>query len=154
MLDVTVVVEAANRLYERRDDSALELLIGMREKAIENNPALADKVDLEPKYEVETMGALDDIRALGKRIVNRWNRELCGVVCGAKTDDQKSREAILKSLNLSEIAVIATVTSALLSLGVTAAIAAALSPIVVRKFIWPAKDELCAAWTESLNSSI
>src|ERR1035437_7655978 len=150
--DVNAVIEAAERLRREKDDVALELLVGMRERAIEQNPALIDNVDFEPRYEAETMGALDDLKALGRRILNRWNRELYGVVCGNVGDDQNARKAVLDSLNLSEAAVIAAVASALLSLGVAAAIAAALAPLIVRRFIWPAKDELCGAWGESLNS--
>jgi len=39
----------------------------------------------------------------------------------------------------------------LLTLGVYAAIAAALAPLIVKRFIWPAKDELCAAWGEGVK---
>ena len=113
MPDLNAVVGAAKRLHRQKDDVALELLIGLREKAIEQDPTLMDNVDFEPKYEVETMGALDDLKALGRRILNRWNKELYGVVCGNKGDDQKAREAVLDSLNLGEAAVIAAVASAL-----------------------------------------
>ena len=152
MPEVNVVVDAAKRLHKQKDEAGLELLIGMRARVIEQNPALKDNVDFEPKYETETMGALDEIKALGRRILNRWNKELYGVVCGNKGDDQKDRKTVLDSLNVSEAAVIAAVASALLSLGVAAAIAAPLAPLIVKRFIWPAKDELCGAWGESLKS--
>jgi hypothetical protein len=98
------------------------------------------------------MGDLDDLKALGRRILARWNRELHGVVCGTKTEYQSSREAILNSLNLGEAAVIAAVASALLTGGAPAAIAAAVAPLLVKKFILPAKEELCAAWSEAINA--
>jgi hypothetical protein len=44
--------------------------------------------------------------------------------------------------------VLAAVASALLTLGAPAAIAAAVTPLIVKRFIWPAEDELCAAWDE------
>jgi len=87
---------------------------------------------------------------LSRRILNRWNKELCGLVCGAKGNDQNTRKAIFDSLNLGEAAVIAAVVGALLSLGVGAALAAPLAPLIVGKFIWPAKDELCDAWGEAI----
>lgn len=152
MTDINAVVDAAKRLYTQKDEVGLELLIGMRAKAIEQDPTLEDNVDLEPKYQAETMGALDEIKALGSRILDRWNKELYHLVCGNKGEDQKDRKAVLSSLNIGEAAVIAAVASALLSLGVVAAIAAALAPLIVKRFIWPAKDELCGAWGESLNS--
>lgn len=60
--------------------------------------------------------------------------------------------AKLTSLNLGEAAVIAAVAGALIGLGVGAAIAAPLAPLIVRRFIWPAKDELCVAWGESIDA--
>ncbi len=152
MPDVKAIVAAAQRLSEQKDDAALELLVGMRQRAIDKNPALADSPDFEPRYEAETMGALDDLRALGRRILNRWNRELHAAVCGKKSEDEKQRKAVLDSLNLGEAAVIAAVAGALLALQVPAALAAALAPLIVKRFIWPARDELCAAWGESLNA--
>jgi len=151
MPNAKTVADAANRLYKQKDEDALEVLIGMREKAIDANPALKDDVEFEPQYEFETMGGLDELKAMGRRILNRWNKELYGVVCGGKSGDQKDRKAVLDSLNLGETAVIAAVASALLTLGVYAAIAAALAPLIVKRFIWPAKDELCAAWGEGVK---
>lgn len=151
MVDLNAVVDAADRLHHQKDEVGLELLIGMRAKAIEQDPALRDDPDFEPKYQAQTMGPLDDIKALGSQILNRWNLELYGVVCG-NMGYQKDRKAVLDSLNLGETAVVAAVAGALLSLGVTAAIAAGLAPLIVRRFIWPAKDELCDAWREALTA--
>jgi hypothetical protein len=151
MADAKAVIDSAKRL-SAKDENSLELLLGMRAKAVEEDPALEDNPDFEPIYEGTTMGAVDDIKALGRRILRRWNKELNGVVCGSKTEDKTSRQAILDSLNLGEAAVIAAVASALLSLGVVAAFAAALAPLIVKRFIWPAKDELCDAWGEKINA--
>lgn len=151
MPDISAVVNEAKRL-ESRDEVSLELLVGLRAKAIEENPALKDAIDLEPKYDSTTMGALDDVKALGSRILKRWNKELYGLVCENKAADQKDRNAILDALNLGQVAVIGAVASALITLAVPAPIAAALAPLVVKKFIWPAKDELCAAWGEGIKA--
>jgi len=153
MADLRAGVDAAQRSGKEKDDVALEVLVGMRAKAIETDPSLKDNVSFEPKYAAATMGALDDVKALGRRILNRWNKELFGVVCGNAGGDQKDRRAVLDSLNVSEAAVIAAVAGALLSLGVAAALAAAIAPLLVRRFIWPAKDELCAAWGEDINAT-
>lgn len=151
MADVNEVIAAAQRLYDRKDEVGLELLIGMRDRAIEKIPALEDDVEFEPEYEAQTMGPLDDIKALGRKVLNRWNKELYSLVCNKEGDDQKDRKAILDSLSLGETAVIGAVAAALLTLGVAAAIAAALAPLIVKRFIWPAKDELCDAWGEGLK---
>jgi hypothetical protein len=123
----------------------------MRENAIIADPSLKDNADFEPLYQTETMGALDDVRALGRRILRRWNVELYTAVCSGKGEDPKDRKAVLDSLNLGEAAVLAAVASALLTMGAPAAIAAAVAPLIVKRCIWPAKDELCAAWGEGIR---
>ena len=153
MSDLNEVVAAANKLNEQKqDDEALLVLIGMREKAISAEPALKDDPNLEVVYESSTMGPLDDLKRLGKRVASRWNKELFAIVCGNDRLDSKEREALLNSLNLGEAAVIAAVAGVLIGLGVGAAIAAPLAPLIVRRFIWPAKDELCVAWRESIEA--
>jgi hypothetical protein len=152
MANVKAVEDAAKRLYGQKDETALEVLVGLREKAIERDPLLKDNPDFEPKYDGTVMGPLDDIKSLGKKILRRWNKGLYDSVCGNNAEDSKERKAILDSLNLGEAAVVAAVASALLSLGVAAAIAAAVAPFLVKKFIWPAKDELCKAWGEEVRA--
>lgn len=151
MTATQTVIDSAKRLSARDEDS-LELLLGLRAKAIEKTPSLQDDPDFEPKYDGQTMGAVDDLKALGRRILNRWNKELHGIVCGGTTDDKAGRNAILNSLNLGEAAVIAAVAGALVSAGAAAALAAAAAPLIVKRFIIPARDELCAAWSEAIEA--
>lgn len=151
MSDLNEVVAAANRLSEQKEDEALLVLIGMREKAIASDPTRKDDPNLEVVYAEPTMGPLDDIKRLGTRITNRWSKELFAIVCGNAEKDTKERQEVLNSLNLGEAAVMVAVASALISLGVGAAIAAPLAPLIVRRFIWPAKDELCEAWGEAIE---
>jgi len=150
MPNVSEVVKAAER-HSTKDEAALEVLAGMVDKELEKNPAAREIAYLEPKYDGKTMGALDDLKALGRKILMRWNKELHALVCGDKPTDAKERQEILKALNLGEAAVIASVAAALLPMGVPAPLAAVLAPLIVKKFIWPAKDELCAAWGEAIT---
>jgi hypothetical protein len=73
-------------------------------------------------------------------------------VCGGKGNDKADREKILGALRLDEAAVIAAVAAALIAMAVPAPIAAAAAPLIVKKFIWPARDELCDAWGEALKA--
>jgi hypothetical protein len=151
MSDLNEVVAAANQLNAQKEDEALLVLIGMREKAIAADPARADDPNLSVVYEEPTMGPLDDIKRLGNRVLNRWSKELHAICCGNADKDSKERTELLNSINLGEAAVMAAVATALISLGVGAAIAAPLAPLIVRRFIWPAKDELCVAWGEAIE---
>lgn len=145
------VVQEAERLANK-DEKSLELLLGMRQKAIDKDPNLENVVDFEPQYNGPTMGPLDDVVALGNKILRRWNKELNSLVCSQDSANKKDRDAILGALSLGETAVIAAVAAALFGLGVPAPIAAALAPLIVKRFIWPAKDELCLAWSEAIKA--
>jgi hypothetical protein len=152
MADVKAVVDAANRLAGK-DEESLVLLIGMMEQEIKKNPALKEDAYLEPKYDQTTMGFTDPIQQVGRRILRRWNKELYGLVCDTQARDRQERQQILDALNLGETAVIGAVAAALLAMTVPAPIGAALAPLIVRKFIWPAKDELCKSWAEGIARS-
>ncbi len=149
MADKDAVVKAAQE-NAAKDEQSLLTLAGMLEVEIRRDPSVAQDPFYQPKYDSETMGLMDDLKSIGRRLLNRWNKELYGLVCGAKAGDQKDRNEILKALNLGETAVIAAVAGALIALAVPAPIAAALAPLITKKFIWPAKDELCDAWGESI----
>lgn len=151
-MSIEQVREAAQRLAQSKDDTALELLLGMRDQAIAKDPSQKDDPYLAPQYDGPTMGSIDTLRDLGRRIAKRWSRELHGLVCGSAGKDRNERRELLSALNLGEAAVIAAVASALLALGLAGAIAAAAAPLIVRRFIWPAKDELCTGWAEFLES--
>ena len=135
----------------------LLLEIGLRTNAIDANPAAADDPNLQVVYDSTHMGLLDDIKSLGLRVMSRWNKELYGLVCPAKSatgngEAKELRDKLLGALNLNEAALIAGVVPGLMFLGAPAAIAAVVAPIIVRKFIIPAKDELCDAWGEAMRA--
>jgi hypothetical protein len=69
MIDKNVVADAAQRLSSR-DETSLETLLGLRQRALERDPGLSDNVDFEPKYDSNTKGAMDDIKDLGRRILS------------------------------------------------------------------------------------
>ena len=146
-------IEVANEAQRlaNKDEKALELLLGMRAKAIEKDPSLKQEAAFEVQYDESTMGFLDDLYGLGRRILKRWNKELNKLVCGSDSTNQKDRAAILSSLSIGESAVIAAVAAALLGIAVPPPLAAVLAPLIVKKFIWPAKDELCEAWGEAIK---
>src|SRR6478735_8169325 len=90
-----------------KDEQALLLEIGLRENAITADPTRADDPDLAVVYEGTHMGLIDDIKALGNRIMNRWNRELYAIVCpkasaAVTAEEKKTRDDLLTALNLTD----------------------------------------------------
>lgn len=149
MSDTNAVVVAAQRL-STKDESALAVEIGLRQKLLESDPGTADNPNIVVVYGTH-MGLIGDVKALGCRILTRWNKELYGVVCTRdKADDVEIKTNILQALSFDEAALISAVAPALVCLGAPAAIAAPVAALVVKKFILPAKEELCEAWGEAI----
>jgi hypothetical protein len=152
MDDEKTVIRAAERL-SRKDDEALALEIGLRDKLITSDPKLGDQADLAVSYGTH-MGLIEDVKALGWRILARWNRELYRVVCSStKKEDQELRVKLFAALDINEAALIAVVAPAIVWLGAPVAIAAAVAPLIVKKFIVPAKEELCISWGEAIAAT-
>jgi hypothetical protein len=143
---------AAEELGATKDEDALELMLGMIEKESKENPALADDLGFRPEYGPQ-MGLIDNLKSLGRKIATTWSRQLHAIVCGEADQDSKDREKILTALNMGEAAVIGAVAAALIGLSLPAALAAAAAPLIVKRFIWPAKDVLCEGWKESLGAA-
>src|SRR5437879_11661712 len=132
MADAAVVTAAATRLTPRNEED-LVLLAAMRDEAIKKNPALAEDVDFEPKYDSNTMGPPEALKALGRRILRRWSRELQAVVCGNKAEDKEQRDKIMAALNISAGAAAGVIAATLAgTLMVPAAVAVAIAPIIAK----------------------
>ena len=135
------------------DESALIELLGIRAKLIQSDNSIAG--DLSPKatYDAKFMGPLDDIKALGLRILNRWNRELFSIVCGSSNDDKEDRNKILNALTLGEGAAIAALIPVLVGLGLAPPLAAVLAAIIVKRFLGTAMDTICDAWGQQFKKT-
>lgn len=142
-------IKAAQALGETHDVDALMVLLGKQQKVIAEAPDLANDPTLDPPYDSTHMGLIDDLRELGFRIVSLWSRKLHEVICGTESDDI-NRKKLLDSLNISEAAAIAAVTSLLLPF-ISPAVAAPVAVIIVKQFLVPAGEEICEFWGEKLD---
>ncbi|TFV49617.1 hypothetical protein [Bradyrhizobium niftali] len=142
-------VSVAQRLA-RDEDDALYVRIGKLAKTIDDHPALAFSPELDPPYKKDQMGPLEDLRDLGRKIVRKWAAALHELVCGG-TDDE-ARKQLFSALNVSEAAAIGVVTTMLLPV-LSPAIAAAVSVVIVKKFLKPAGGLICEFWGEQLETA-
>lgn len=143
-------IETALHYAETRDATALELILGKQEKAIEADPALKQDPTLDPPYDGTHIGLVDDLTALGRKIASKWSRNLHTLVCGKP--DSAERKKLFEALSLSQTAQIGAVVSLLLPL-TGPAIAAAAAPIIVTQFLSPVVEEACDYWAEKLDES-
>lgn len=142
-------IDAAQSFYNQFDEQALLVVLGKQEKAIAKDSTLASDPTLDPEYDSTHMGVTDDLKSIGKRVMSRWNRELHQLVC--RKESNETREELIKALNLSEAAAVAAVASMLLAIA-PAAVAAPLAALLVKSILLPAKEELCEAWSEALET--
>jgi hypothetical protein len=130
------------------DEDALFTELGARVQAINTDASLAADFGLDA---IPLEGAKEVLRDIGRRLFKRWNAEAYKLVCGVSTDDEVAREEIAKSVGLGGVALGATIAGALVSsFGLAPAIAAVVGALVVKRFLQPTQEELCAIWKENL----
>lgn len=144
--------EAAVALLIESDESQLYEQLGIRVKAIEQNPEIAGSFDPSITYDQVAMGPLDSVRNLGWRICQRWERSAYDLVCGTSVTDEGDRKSVADSFGINGTAVAALMATLLVShFGVAPAIAAVIGAIIVKRFFRPAYQEFCAFWGERIT---
>lgn len=152
MTDVRTEAAAAVTPLLAADEDTLFAELGIRASALAEDLAVAASFDPVVSYSEAQMGAMDDVRALGRRLFRRWNRELHALICGHDPDDEKERKEVAAAIGLGQTGFAAYLAIMLVSsFGLAPAIAAVVAAIVVRRLFRPAIEELCAAWAETLS---
>lgn len=138
------------KLLQSDEDQLLEQL-GMRSAVVTRDLKRSGdlQLDLAPA-DIRAMGIKEDMKALGNRVLRRWNRSAYELACGGDPDDTKTRADLEKALGIGEAAAIGVLASALISIGLMAALAPVLATILVKKFFNPAYGEFCQYWKEKL----
>jgi hypothetical protein len=133
------------------DEGQLLEQLGMRATVVTTDlKRSADpQVDLSAA-EIKAMGAKDNMKALGKRILRRWNRSAYEIACGGDPDDAKTRADLQTALGIGEAAAIGVLATALIHVGLMVALAPVVAAILVKKFFNPAYGEFCGFWKENL----
>ena len=147
MTTLSTQAESAAKKLLKADENQLYEQLGMRTKAIEEEPAKAGTFDPQVVYNQAEMGIKEDVRELGQRIFRRWNVEAYKLVCGSEEKDRKDREELTKAFGISDVAVAASLSALLVTnFGVAPAIAAVVAALVVKRFFRPAHEEFCQVW--------
>jgi len=139
------------RLLESEEEQLLEQL-AIRSQAIERDPSKADSLDpTVSSSEISTMGPKEALRAIGERVLNRWNREAYKLICGSDKEVAKEREDLSRAFGLGDAAAAGALCSALLLIpGMPVALAPVIAVILVKRFFGPGIDEFCGYWKENL----
>jgi hypothetical protein len=155
MSDLTKQAEPVVQRLLKADDRQLYEQLGIRELAIEKDPTKADFFDPQVTYDQAQMGAKEDVEELGKRIFDRWNIEAYKLVCGSDVEDIQDRQELLNAFGISDVAVAATLSALLVTnLGISAAIAAVVATLIIKRFFRPAQEEFCLVWKKKLPEAV
>jgi hypothetical protein len=153
MSNLNAQAEAAVASLIESDESQLYEQLGIRSRAIEQNPAVAGSFDPLVTFDAAAMGPIEDVRNLGKRIFRRWENEAFGLACGKRPDEAADRKAIGEAFGIGVTTVAALITTALVNaFGLAPAIAAVIAAIIVKRFFRPAYQEFCEFWGERLSA--
>jgi hypothetical protein len=150
--NIEAVKAIAEKLYNENDETALEVLIAKCDAAVKENPELGNDPNLDVKY-TETTMSFETLKIIGRNILNVWNEKIYGLVCGTTKEDQRDRKIILDALKISSGAAVGAIAATLTTtFALPAALSVAVAALIVKRFIWPARAELCKGWKEKINA--
>ena len=142
---------AIRELMDAEDDQLFAQL-GIRASAMTQDPSIAGSFTPDAVFDGTSMGPLDAVKELGRRLFKRWNVEAYKLLCGDDPSDEKARTEIKNALSLGDAAFGAAVASALIStFGLAPAVATVVGALLVKRFFKPAHEEVCALWKTKLN---
>ncbi len=155
MADLSELAKPAVEELLKSDEEQLYEQLGMRAKAIAEDPTKSSSFELQVIYDQAQMGLKEDVKEFGQRLFRRWNVEAYKLVCGSDYQDQESRESLLKAFSLDGGVAVAAAPSALLVtyLGLAPALAAVVAALLVKRFLRPTYEVFCEVWKEKLPKS-
>ena len=132
------------------DEDQLFAELGIRARALARHPAAAGSFDPDVRYNQDWMGDVSEVREFGRRLFERWDRELHELVCGNDPDDGAARIGLGDALRVDELTFAANLATLVVwSLGLAPALSPVAAVIVVKRFSNPSLDALCQTWSTS-----
>ncbi len=152
MPDLKKQAEPAVKKLLKSDEDQLYEKLGIRAKAIAEDPTKSSSFEPQVTYDQAQMGLKEDVLDFGKRLFNRWNAEAYKLICGSDLNDQKERKDLIRAFSSNDEITIAAALSALLvtNLGLAPALAAVVAALLVKRFFRPAYEEFCVVWKKNL----
>jgi uncharacterized membrane protein YdfJ with MMPL/SSD domain len=145
---------ALERLLQAEPDQLFAEL-GLRQKAIENDPAQAGLFEPAATYDASFAGPLDILKEFGQDFFGRVNMDLYSLVCGDDAKFASDRKKLVDALGLGDVAFAGALTAVLItSFGLAPAIATVVAALVVKLFFKNALAAMCAVWKKRLPASL
>ena len=151
MSDLIKQAESAAEKLLKADENQLYEQLGIRAKAIAEDPMKGSSFEPQVTYDQAQMGLKEDVLNFGKRLFRRWNVQAYGLICGSDAEDEKDRGALVSVFGISDVAVAAALSGLLVThLGLAPALAAVIAALAIKRFFRPAYEEFCELWKKNL----
>lgn len=152
MANLAQQAESAVKNLLQADEGQLYEQLGIRAKALAEDPTQGSSFEPQVTYDVAQMGLKEDVREFGQRLFHRWNVETYKLICGSDPKDKEDREDLMNAFGVDDGAVAAALTALLITnLGLTPALAVVIAAITVKRFFRPAYQEFCRIWEKNLQ---
>jgi hypothetical protein len=133
------------------DEMQLYEQLGIRAKAIIEEPMKCGLFEPEVTYDATMMGLKEDMQVLGQKLFRRWHVEAHKLICGPDSASSEDLSDFMGAFGINDVSVGATLSALLVSqLGLTPALAAVVAAILVKRFFRPTFEEFCKAWKKIL----
>ena len=141
---------ALEKLLQSNPDQ-LYAELGLRQKAIVNDPSQAGLFETTATYNAAFAGPLDVLKEFGQKFFSNLSGSLYNLACGTDQENDGDRKK-LKDAFGGGTTVFATSLAAILvsSFGLAPAIAAVVAALAVKLFFKDAYDAMCVVWKKHL----
>lgn len=132
------------------DEPTLLRELDLRVSLLEMDPTVAEETDVTPLVlgRAEPELGIASLRKVTRRLIDQWEGELHGLICGSSGAGNKAEKAVLDALDQGKTALAGTIAAWLVSgpFGVPAFVATALAAWLSSKIIETGRDAICAVW--------
>jgi hypothetical protein len=141
---------AVKKLLQSPEDQ-LYAELGLRRKAILEDPLQAGHFDTEATFDAPFAGPLDTLKEFGQRYFKRVSKDAYSLVCGQDNASAEDRNKLRQAFGLDHATFAAVLAGALVSwFGWAPAIAAVIAVLIVKLFFKSGYDVACQLWKEKL----
>jgi hypothetical protein len=128
--------------------------LGLRQKAIVNDPAQAGLFETTVTYDAAFAGPLDVLKEFGQKFFSRLSHDLYDLVCGDDKENAAERKKLVDALGGGTTVFASALTGILVSsFGLAPAIATVVAALVVKLFFKNAYGAMCAVWQRHLSAA-
>ena len=149
MTTIEAAVRNVQSRFTDKSDDDLYAELGLRTIAIPREPSLAGEFAPDIAADDFPRPPKAELINLGRRLFQRWERELYRFLCEEEKTDEKKR--LVSAILGKDKSATAIVTGLLVSaFGLSPAIAVLVGALILRILVVPAGETICEYWSERL----